>query len=82
MSAQRWYLNAKNAQAVVQIPQLVTYFAQKFAKQMQNKIEDIAPAVVSGLTTWAWPGNIRELENFTEHAVINTPGKSLRISTT
>ena len=82
MFAQRWYPNGKNTLAVVQIPQLLTYFAQKFAKQMQNKIEGIAPAVVRGLTAWAWPGNIRELENFTEHAVIITPGKSLRISTT
>ena len=82
MFAQRWYPNGKNAQAVVQIPQLVTYFTQKFAKRMQDKIEGIAPAVVRGLTAWAWPGKIRELENFTEHAVIITPGKSLRMSTT
>jgi formate hydrogenlyase transcriptional activator len=59
------------------IPQLVSYFVQKFSKQMQKKIEAISPAVMKGLTAWDWPGNIRELENFTERAVIVTRGKSL-----
>jgi formate hydrogenlyase transcriptional activator len=59
------------------IPQLVSYFVQKFSKQMQKKIEAISPVVMKGLTAWDWPGNIRELENFTERAVIVTRGKSL-----
>jgi formate hydrogenlyase transcriptional activator len=59
------------------IPQLVSYFVQKFARQMQKKIEAISPAVMKGLTAWDWPGNIRELENFIERAVIVTRGKSL-----
>jgi formate hydrogenlyase transcriptional activator len=59
------------------IPQLVSYFVQKFAKQMQKKIDSISPAVMRGLTAWEWPGNIRELENFVERAVIVTRGKSL-----
>ena len=59
------------------IPQLVSYFVQKFAKQMQKKIEAISPAVMKGLTAWEWPGNIRELENFMERAVIVTRGRSL-----
>jgi formate hydrogenlyase transcriptional activator len=59
------------------IPQLVSYFVQKFAKQMQKKIEAISPAVMKGLTAWEWPGNIRELENFIERAVIVTRGRSL-----
>src|SRR5579872_80509 len=59
------------------IPQLVSYFVQKFAKQMQKKIEAISPAVMKGLTAWDWPGNIRELENFIERAVIVTRGRSL-----
>jgi formate hydrogenlyase transcriptional activator len=44
---------------------------------MQKKIDAISPAVMKGLTTWDWPGNIRELENFIERAVILTRGKSL-----
>src|ERR1700756_1849111 len=59
------------------IPLLVSFFVQKFAKQMQKKIETISPAVMNGLTAWDWPGNIRELENFIERAVIVTRGKSL-----
>src|SRR6202035_2060623 len=59
------------------IPLLVSYFVQRFAKQMQRKIEGISPAVMKGLTAWEWPGNIRELENFVERAVILTRGKSL-----
>src|ERR1700756_54540 len=59
------------------IPLLVSYFVQKFAKRMQKKIEPIPAATMKGLTAWAWPGNIRELESFVERAVILTRGKSL-----
>jgi formate hydrogenlyase transcriptional activator len=59
------------------IPQLVSYFVQKFAKQMQKQIDSISPIVMKGLTAWDWPGNIRELENFIERAVIVTRGRSL-----
>ena len=59
------------------IPLLVSYFVQRLAKQMQKKIEAIPTAVMKGLTAWEWPGNIRELENFIERAVILTRGKSL-----
>jgi formate hydrogenlyase transcriptional activator len=59
------------------IPTLVSYFVQKYSKQMQKGIESIPTTVMKGLTTWDWPGNIRELENFIERAVILTRGKSL-----
>jgi formate hydrogenlyase transcriptional activator len=59
------------------IPMLVSYFVQKFSKQMQKGIESIPTAVTKALATWDWPGNIRELENFIERAVILTRGKSL-----
>jgi transcriptional regulator with GAF, ATPase, and Fis domain len=59
------------------IPHLVSYFVEKFAKQMQKKIDSISPIVMKGLTAWDWPGNIRELENFIERAVIVTRGRSL-----
>jgi len=55
----------------------VSYFVQKVAKQMQKKIDAISPAVMKGITAWDWPGNIRELENFIERAVIVTQGRSL-----
>jgi formate hydrogenlyase transcriptional activator len=61
------------------LPQLVSYFVQKFAKQMQKKIDSISPVVMKGLMAWDWPGNIRELENFIERAVIVTRGRSLEV---
>jgi formate hydrogenlyase transcriptional activator len=59
------------------IPLLVSYFAQKFAKQMQKKIESVPSVAMKALTAWEWPGNIRELENFIERAVILTRGEAL-----
>jgi PAS domain S-box-containing protein len=59
------------------IPLLVVYFVQKFAKQMQKRIDSIPVATMKALTAWEWPGNIRELENFIERAVILTRGESL-----
>jgi formate hydrogenlyase transcriptional activator len=59
------------------IPLLVSYFVQKFAKEMQKSIEAVPAAAMKGLTAWDWPGNIRELENFIERAVLLTRGKSL-----
>ena len=59
------------------IPMLVSYFVQKFARQMQKRIETIPAATMRKLTEWDWPGNIRELQNFIERAVILTRGRSL-----
>lgn len=59
------------------IPLLVSYFVQKFAKEMQKKIKTIPTVTMKGLAAWEWPGNIRELENFIERAVILTRGESL-----
>jgi formate hydrogenlyase transcriptional activator len=61
------------------IPLLVSYFVEKFAKQMQKKIDSIPPAVMKALRTWEWPGNIRELENLIERAVILARMKKLGI---
>jgi PAS domain S-box-containing protein len=61
------------------IPLLAVYFVQKFAKQMQKRIDSIPVATMNALTAWEWPGNIRELENFIERAVILTRGKSLAV---
>ena len=59
------------------IPLLVAYFVQKFARQMQKRINSIPAATMKALTAWDWPGNIRELENFIERAVILTRSDSL-----
>jgi formate hydrogenlyase transcriptional activator len=64
------------------IPMLVRHFVHRFARQMQKHIETIPPAAMKTLTNWEWPGNIRELENFVERAVILTRGKSLEVPIT
>jgi transcriptional regulator with GAF, ATPase, and Fis domain len=59
------------------IPLLVTYFVHKYSRQMQKQIDSVPSAALKILGNWHWPGNIRELENFIERAVILTRGQSL-----
>ncbi len=59
------------------IPLLVHYFTQKHARRMEKQIETIPAAAISKLIQWHWPGNIRELENLVERAVILTRGTAL-----
>ena len=61
------------------IPLLVRYFAEKFARQMQKPIDSIPADTMSKLQKWHWPGNIRELENLIERAVILTTGSALQV---
>jgi formate hydrogenlyase transcriptional activator len=49
---------------------------------MQKEIESVPSVVMKGLTAWGWPGNIRELENFIERAVILTRGEALAVPLT
>lgn len=60
------------------IPLLVRYFVDRHARKLYKKIESIPEDVMRVLTRWDWPGNIRELENFIERAVILTKGPALR----
>ena len=60
------------------IPLLVRYFVDRHARKLYKKIETIPEETMRALTRWDWPGNIRELENFIERAVILTRGPALR----
>ncbi len=62
------------------IPQLVRYFVQKYALRLERKIETVPADAQRALAEYAWPGNIRELENFIERAVILSRGPALNIS--
>jgi formate hydrogenlyase transcriptional activator len=62
------------------IPMLVRYFVQRFARKMKKQIDTIPAAAMKKLTGWEWPGNIRELENFVERSVILTRGKALEVA--
>jgi formate hydrogenlyase transcriptional activator len=64
------------------IPALVHYFTRKFATRMNRKIDTIPAETMTALSRYHWPGNIRELENFIERAVILTPGSSLSVPLT
>jgi len=57
---------------------LVRYFTQKYGRRMQKQIESIPIAAMRKLSSWHWPGNIRELENFIERSVILTHGAALQ----
>lgn len=59
------------------IPFLVNHFLKKYCKKIGRKIEIIPQRVMDGLLTYDWPGNIRELENIIERAVIVCQGKRL-----
>jgi transcriptional regulator with GAF, ATPase, and Fis domain len=56
------------------IPLLTRHFVNKFAAQMGRTIAEIPDEVMRVLTRHDWPGNIRELQNFVERAVIMTTG--------
>lgn len=60
------------------IPELVAYFVARHALHMNKHIETISDDVMAALMRCQWPGNIRELENFLERAVILTRGPTLQ----
>ena len=62
------------------IPILVSYFVEKYARLMKRKITTISPSVMQDLMKWQWPGNIRELQNFLYRAVILSRGPALEVS--
>jgi len=64
------------------IPLLVEYFVQTFARRHGKSIDHIPEEVLEALGRCEWPGNIRELQNFIERAVIMTTGSVLRASVT
>jgi formate hydrogenlyase transcriptional activator len=61
------------------IPLLVRYFVRKFATRMERHIETIPKETMKMLTSWPWPGNIRELENLMERSVILSDSNALRV---
>jgi formate hydrogenlyase transcriptional activator len=61
------------------VPLLVRYFAQKYARRMKKPINTIPVKAMTALNQYHWPGNVRELENFIERAVILSRGAELEI---
>ena len=61
------------------IPLLVRHFVQQYARQMSKIIDTIPSEVMNVLTRYHWPGNIRELQNLMERAVILSQGPVLKV---
>jgi formate hydrogenlyase transcriptional activator len=62
------------------IPLLIRFFTEKYAKRMQRTIESIPSSAIKELTNYEWPGNIRELQNVIERSVILSPGRVLQVA--
>ena len=61
------------------IPLLVEYFVGRYARRMNKKIKEIPTRAMAVMAAWSWPGNIRELQNIIERAVILTRGECLEV---
>jgi chemotaxis protein methyltransferase CheR len=61
------------------IPMLVNFFVDKISKRLGKSIKMVPVTVMEALRQYHWPGNIRELENVLERAVINSSGPKLRL---
>jgi formate hydrogenlyase transcriptional activator len=62
------------------IPLLVRFFTQRYARKMSRQIDEIPAAALEALTRYNWPGNIRELQNLVERSVILSSGRVLQIA--
>jgi formate hydrogenlyase transcriptional activator len=62
------------------IPELIRYFTQKYARKLDRPIEEISPIALDALVKYNWPGNIRELQHLVERSVILSSGPVLEIA--
>jgi len=61
------------------IPELVRHFARQFSRRLNKAIDTVPSAIMDALCHYHWPGNIRELQNVIERAVILSKGTALRV---
>lgn len=64
------------------IPLLVEYFMEKYARRMGKQVKTVPKATMQKLVDWPWPGNVRELQNMIERGVILSRGFVLEIPLT
>ena len=62
------------------IPLLIRFFAQRYARKLNRPIEEIPSHALEALTNYNWPGNIRELQHLVERSVILSPDRVLQIA--
>jgi formate hydrogenlyase transcriptional activator len=61
------------------IPLLVRHFVEQFSRRMNKTVDTIPSETMSAMARYHWPGNIRELQNLIERAVILSPGPVLKV---
>ena len=61
------------------IPLLVQHFVKSFSRLMNKNVESVSKQAMDALVSYSWPGNIRELENVIERAVIISRGPALQV---
>jgi formate hydrogenlyase transcriptional activator len=61
------------------IPQLVVFCVSRFSKRLGKKVDAVSQETMDRLMAYPWPGNIRELQNVIERAVVLSPGPILRL---
>jgi DNA-binding NtrC family response regulator len=64
----------------IDIPLLVTHFIDKFSQRENKRITGISPDVMTTFLNYSWPGNLRELENVMERAVVFTKGEIIGLN--
>lgn len=60
------------------IPELAYHFMNRYSKNAGKKINSISPGIMREMTSYPWPGNIRELEHFIERSVLLTEGNTIK----
>jgi len=61
------------------VPLLIDHLIQKLNIRLHRRVEGIATEALAVLVRYAWPGNVRQLENALEHAFVRTPGKTIAL---
>src|SRR5262249_14209538 len=61
------------------IPLLVAHFIQKFSKELGKDVRGVTPEAMAVLERYDWPGNIRELENAVERAIVLGSGEMVDV---
>jgi len=62
------------------VPLLVRFFLQKFAKKFGKTVKMVPDSTMQRLANYTWPGNIRELQNVIERAILLSPGDILQLA--
>jgi PAS domain S-box-containing protein len=65
---------------VADVPLLVSFFLQRFAKKLSKPVKQVSEETMRRLAGYSWPGNIRELQNVIERAILLSPGDTLKLA--